>query len=347
MKKLLENHNIMLVSSPDTAEKTNAIKEELESILTLNVETYTVPYDKFADGAYNTEFKNRLSWKHIIVYADCYSDDPSGDLNSKYMFYRHILSACQQNRVDNLSIIYPCFPYSRSDKEADAGWANWSKKVPIMAPLVLDDASRHGVDSLITLDVHNNWIFSRNGIDMPNNIVNLYYKWMIEYAMRDLEKEHIEIGSTDLWWTKKIKDVAKVLSLNNFMVDKDRNKKVANSVSQVFVMQWFASINSKHIIIYDDMIDTWWTICTLIDKLTTQYSPKSITIVSPHGMFNWNALEKLEAYHKSWVLKELIISDSVSRKSLPEWITILKTHRLFANTIASLLEGTSIDRNAW
>lgn len=67
-----------------------------------------------------------------------------------------------------------------------------------MAPWVLDDAARHGVDSLITLDVHNNGIFSRNGIDMPKNIVNLYYKWMIDYAIKGLDPANVEIGSTDL-----------------------------------------------------------------------------------------------------------------------------------------------------
>lgn len=344
MKKLHDLQDLMLVSSPETQEKINAIKEHIESILSINVETYTMPYDKFADGAYNVEFKEQVSGKNIVVYADCYSDVGNGDLNSKYMFYRHILDAASRNRATTIDIIYPCFPYSRSDKEEDAWGNDISKKVPTMATRVVEDAVRHGVSNLITLDVHNQWVFATTKTPSMN-ITNLYYKWMIDYAMKDLDKENTEVWSTDLGGTKKIGEFAKVVQLNNYIAYKERDKTKPNSVKELFVEKWFSTITGKDIIVYDDMIDTWWTICELIEKLLIM-NPRSIKVVSPHWMFNGSALEKLEKYITSWKVKEIIVSDSITRESLPERITVLKTHKLFGNALISLLNGEEVYRNA-
>lgn len=342
-----DNREILLVSSPETAEKVNQIKEHLSTILTQSVATYEIPYNTFSDSAHNTEFKTKICGKHVFIYADCYSDDPSWDLPSKYMFTRQLLSACQSNRVASNNIIYPCYPYSRSDKEEDVWWNGWNKIVSIMAPRVLDDAHRHWVETFTTLDIHNQAVLSRGWIKTPNQITNLGYRRMIDYALKQLDPTNTEIGSTDEWWTKKISGLAQVLGLNNYIAFKSRDNTVANSVKQLFVEKWFAEIAWKDIIVYDDMIDTWWTICLAVEQLKKKWA-KSITIVSPHWMFNNDAIEKLERLYTAWDIRSIIISDTITRSSLPSWITVLKTNRLFANTIASLLNEQEVNINdAW
>jgi len=344
MNTIQNNQEILLVATPETIEKVTEIKHHLEDILSVDVQTYTMPYDKFADTAHNVEFKQSISGKNIFIYADCYSDDPSWDLWSKYMFHRHILSACQENRAKNINIIYPCFPYSRSDKEPEAGWNNTSKKVSIMAPWVLDDAHRHWVNSLITVDIHNQWVLSR-WWNKPQNIVNLYYKWMIDYALQWMDKNNTEIWSTDWWWTKKIEWLAQVIELNNYVAFKSRNKTEKNSVKKLFIEKGCATIHGKDIIIYDDMIDTWWTMCKVIEELKNQWA-RSIKIVSPHGMFNNNALQKIKQWVDEWIVSDVIISDTITRKNTPERVTVLKSYKLFGNTIWSLLQWNQINRNA-
>ncbi len=358
MEKLLHTQDILLICAPDTESKVIKIKEELTSLLPLDVQTYTMPYDKFADTARNTEIKDTplnesegdlhvaVQGKQVRVYADCFTDDPSADLNSKYMFYQHIIEIAKDNRAESVNIIYPCFPYWRSDKN-DGTWSkNSTKKVPTMAKKVMRDASDGFTKNLITLDIHNPAIF---GMWNDNNLkkVNLEYRWMMEYAMRDLDRTNVEIGSTDLWWSNKISNSAADQWLNNYVALKDRDKTISNTVKEVMIFPSFAQITWKDIIIYDDIIDTWGTICKVVDKII-KYKPKSIRIVAPNWMFNNDAYDKLKPYIEQNIVTEIIVSDSVTRSKTLEWVTVLPSYKLFSNAIASLLKGEQVNRNwAW
>ncbi len=349
MNKLLYSEDILLVWAPDTQDKIEAIQEELSNIININVETYTMPYKKFADWSWNTEFKEEkfegiISGKQVWVYADCFTDYEEADLNSKYMFYQHIIETAKDNRAESVNIIYPCFPYARSDKNQNIASQWRSKKVPTMAKKVMRDMSDWFTQNLVTLDIHNSAILSMWNASNLNK-TNLEYRRLMEYAMRDLDKSNVEIWSTDLWGTTKTKASANDQWLNNYAADKDRDKTIANSVKEVMIYPWHAKITGKDIIIYDDMIDTGWTICQVIEKIAAN-NPASIRIVTSHGMFNANALKKLEKYILEWTISEVITSDSITRTNSPKWITVLPTHKLFANTIGSLLQWTWVLRNA-
>ncbi len=348
MNSLLHSQDILLVAAPDTIDKANAVKKDLVWLLDIDVQTYTMPYEKFADTSWNTEFKEEefkdlVSGKQVWVYADCFSDYKGADLNSKYMFYQHIIETAKDNRAESVNIIYPSFPYARSDKNQNVWSKKKSKKVPTMAKKVMRDASDGFTKNLITLDIHNPAILWM-GNDSRLKKTNLEYRRLMEYAMRDLDKSNVEIGSTDLGGTTKIKESANDQWLNNYAADKNRDKTIPNSVKEVMIIPWFAKIKDKDIIIYDDMIDTGGTICQVIDKIHA-YWPRSIRIVASHGMFNASAVPKLKEYIEKGIVSEIIVSDSITRKNLPDWITVLPTYTLYANTIASLLQGTWVDRN--
>lgn len=334
----------MLISTPDTYAKVDQIKQELSELLWYIPEHLTHEYNQFADTSCNVELADSVRGKTVFVYADCFSDGWQWNLPSKYMMYRWILNAATKNGAGQTNIIFPCYPYARSDRQDDSGANPHAKRVAVMAPMVLQDMIGHGVDNLITLDIHNPVVLSGHS-DAKLKTINLSYAWMMDYVIQQKDKNNVEIGSTDLWWTKKIGTLAKQISLNNYIAYKERDNTKPNSVKQIFVEKAFAEITGKDIVIYDDMIDTGGTICEVVAKLQ-QYQPASISVVSPHGMFNGAALEKLGAYVQQWVIESVVVSDSITREQLPEWVTVLPAHKLFANTIASVLKWESIDYNA-
>lgn len=342
--KPMNHENLMLVSTPDTQAKVGQIKQELSELLWYTPEHLTHGYDQFADTSCNIELADSVRGKNVFVYADCFSDGWQWNLPSKYMMYRWILNAATKNGASQTNIIFPCYPYARSDRQDDSGLDAHSKRVAVMAPMVLQDMIGHGVDNLITLDIHNPVVLSGHS-DAKLKTINLSYAWMVEYVIQQKSCQNIELWSTDLWWTKKIWKLAKQLSLNSYIAYKERDNTQPNSVKQVFVEKAFAELSGRDVVVYDDMIDTGGTICEVVNRLH-EYNPKSITIVSPHGMFHGRALEKLWSYVEQWIIESVVVSDSITRSHLPEWITVLPTHKLFANTIASILQWESIDHNA-
>lgn len=55
------------------------------------------------------------------------------------MLYRHIFDAATSNGAKSINVIYPCYPYSRSDRLEDPGLDENVKRVSVMASKVIKD----------------------------------------------------------------------------------------------------------------------------------------------------------------------------------------------------------------
>jgi phosphoribosylpyrophosphate synthetase len=110
-------------------------------------------------------------------------------------------------------------------------------------------------------------------------------------------------------------------------------------------MSVYWDIEWKDVLIHDDMLDTWWTMVTLLEKMLEK-NPKSINLVITHWMFNKNAYSKLqEVIDKSnGIIKNIYISDSINKEWLPDYVKVIKSNKIITNVITNIFKWYSIDR---
>lgn len=347
--------NLMLICTPDTEKRVWAIKNELVANLQQEVEFQKVDFKKFMDTSWNPKLLESVRDKHVYFYFDYESnyDDwtVNADVNSRYMFMRWILDTLARFGAKTINLIVPMFPFSRSDKAEKIWILNTQSRKPLYAPMVMQDLKWHGVDYVFTIDIHDTSIFSAYGANRRDpKWINIPHGWVIQEWLKKhgiyipWEKLNFVIWSTDEWGTSKMKLVANDMWINNYFAFKARDFTVANKVDKLFISPGFAEIEGRDVVIYDDMIDTWWTLVKAIAEVW-KFKPKSVTVVSTHWMFNGDAKAKLQNLYDEKKLEAIYITDSVYREDLPEFVKVLDTSSIFARQIARKYLGKSLDPN--
>jgi ribose-phosphate pyrophosphokinase len=123
------------------------------------------------------------------------------------------------------------------------------------------------------------------------------------------------------------------LDLNYVMMDKTR--KVANEVDKMVII---GDVQDKDVIILDDMVDTAGTLCKAASVII-ENGAKSVMAIISHGVLSGNAYKNIN----SSVLKELVISDSLLKKDLPNNIITISIDFQIAKTIASINNNLSYE----
>lgn len=347
-----KKYNLIFIATPDTSDRVEKIQKSLTEILSEEVEMQTVPFSKFANTAWNVMIPESVRGKHVYVYADVESNYKAqellADTNSRYMFIRGILNAARKFGAKTINIIFPMYAYSRSDKWEKIWTEHTEKRTAVYANVVESDMISDGVDYIFTIDIHNPttlsqykwWKNEPNAINIPHSrVIQQWLKkmWLIEWY---------EMWSTDEWWTNKLQKLLKDMKINWYIAFKARDNVKPNTVNDLFIQKWYAEITDKDIVIYDDMIDTAWTLVTAVDKLLV-YKPKSITIIATHWLFNWPAIERLQKLYDEKKITWVCITNSVYREWLPSFINIMDTTDILARQIARKSQGKALDPNWW
>jgi len=157
------------------------------------------------------------------------------------------------------------------------------------------------------------------------------------------EQWNIVLSGADQWWDKKVSGIAKEYWLQKIIVIKDRDYSKKNSVNTIDI---YWDIEWKDILIHDDILDTWWTLCSLLEEMLKK-KPKSINIAITHWQFNGEAFEKLEKIIKKseWIIEKVYITNSINKSNLPEYVEVINTDDIIANNIFSIFQWLPIKRD--
>ena len=159
-----------------------------------------------------------------------------------------------------------------------------------------------GVDEIITTDFHTTAIegFSSNSM----TITHLESMPLISKYIESKNITDMVIVSPDLGGTKRADKLSKELNCEKAIIYKHRQ-----AHNEATAEDLIGDVDGKNCIIYDDIIDTAGTIAQAA-KLLKNKGAEKIYVCAAHGLFNGDAMEKLN----NAPIEEVIVTNSVQAK---------------------------------
>lgn len=242
----------------------------------------------FPDGEIYNRFITDVSRKDIVLVGGTHTAD---DLMQ--LFY--LASGLVDSGCHYLWIIIPFYGYSTMERAVKSGEVITAK----FNSKMLSSISKPGSGAeFILLDLHVETIcgFFENGW----RAVHLQGRPIILQMISTCRKECIAnlnavvLGSTDAGRAKHIESLAGDLQIEPFVLLKHRSENGQTKVTATS-MGSGNSIEGKNVIIYDDMIRTGGS---LIEACKAYYAAGaiSISVITTHGVFAGDAVERLKSY---------------------------------------------------
>lgn len=297
---MVESVLISLDGRQDLAESViKSINSQKKMVNTVTLDF--VNSQKFSDGELCVDFKNSIRGKRVYLLSSPNNSDEIMKLNLA-------IDAAKRAAAKEIIPILPYFPYARQDKKDQS-------RGPIGAKVIVEMIEGRGATGIITFDLHADQIQGFFNIPVTHlegkNVFDSYIAGIYdEDTILCGPDEEIVLSSCDAGGVKRVKRMVTKLKethsmdINYVVIDKVRVK--ANSVESVTII---GNVKDKHVIIIDDMVDTFGSADKAIDGLINA-GAKSVRMIASHGVLSGPALDKI-AVSK---LTELIISDSLDLK---------------------------------
>lgn len=245
---------------------------------------------KFKNGETYVNIKDNVRGKDVYLMPVS-NENVNDNLMETYLK----ADAAKRAGAAKVIAVMPNFDYARQEKRMEQG-------EPIAARLNMDLLKTSGVDEIITTDLHTPAIegFAQN--NMP--VTHLESMETMKDYFKEQGIENLIVVSPDLGGTKRADKLAKALDCDKAIVYKHRqahNEATAETL--------IGDVQGKNCILYDDIIDTAGTI-TEAAKLLKRKGANDIYVCATHGLFNGNAMQKLNEAP----IKEVIVSNSTPKK---------------------------------
>ena len=291
---------------------------------------------KFSDGELCVDFCNSIRGKRVYLLTSPNNSDEIIKLNLA-------IDAAKRAAAKEIIPILPYFPYARQDKKDQS-------RGPIGAKIMVEMIEHRGATGVITFDLHADQIQGFFNIPVTHlegkNVFDEYVASIYnENTILCGPDEEIVLSSCDAGGVKRVKRMVSKLKekhsidVNYVVIDKTRTK--ANSVENVTII---GDVKGKHVIIIDDMIDTFGSADKAVDGLIDA-GVKSVRMIASHGVLSGPALGRI-ANSK---LTQLIISDSLEL-NVPEnhpirnKIKVITLANQIAFAISSINSRTSFEK---
>ena len=278
------------------ADKASIIPSSNPTDLEYQVEKNTgiVPVDtvvkKFKNGETYVNITGNVRGKDVYIM-------PAGgnNVNDNLMETYLKADAAKRAGADRVIAILPSFDYARQEKRTEKG-------EPIAARLNMDLLKTSGVDEIITTDLHTPAIegFAPNSMKVTHiESMQLMENYITSKGIKDLV-----VVSPDLGGTKRADKLAKSLGCDKAIVYKHRQ-----AHNEATAEELIGDVTGKNCIIFDDIIDTAGTIAEA-SKLLKKKGAKDIYVCAAHGLFNGEAMKRLN----DAPVKEVIVTNSIPKK---------------------------------
>jgi len=247
---------------------------------------------EFPDGERYQRILTNVSDRDVVLVGGTISDQATLELYD-------LACALVKYGARRLDLIIPYFGYSTMERAVRSGEVVTAKtRARLLSSL--PRAARG--NRVFLLDLHSDGI--PHYFEGDITAFHVYGKPFVAKAARQLGGKDFVLASTDAGRAKWVQSLAEDLGVEAAFVFKKRLDGKRTAVTGVS-----ARVKSRHVIIYDDMIRTGGSLLSAA-KIYQAAGARIIDVISTHGLFPGDALEKLR---KSRVIRTIHVTDSHPR----------------------------------
>ncbi|MCV3754282.1 ribose-phosphate diphosphokinase [Ureaplasma zalophigenitalium] len=279
-------------------------KELGEKIATiLNTELSPIDIACFADG--EVLIKPKISVRHRRVVLIQSTSKPVNDALMELLI---AIDAMRRASAKSVNVIIPYFGYARQDRKA-------SPREPISARLVAKLIEAAGANSVLTYDIHSNQ--QQGFYDIPFDTLQGAWSLFKQYS-RDNHDDlsNVVVVAPDYGSVKRSREISMATNTGLAIVDKRRC-----GMNQIQINNILGEVKGKDCVLIDDMIDTGGTILGAA-QLVHDKGAASVTIMATHGLFNNNALQRIQKAIENKVINAVYITDTIKNPTYP-WLKVV------------------------
>lgn len=271
---------------------------------------------KFKNGEIYINIKGDMTGKDVFLMPAS-NENVNDNLMETYLK----ADAAKRAGAKRVIAVMPSLDYARQEKRTEKG-------EPIAARLNMELLKASGVDAIITTDLHTPALegFASNDL----HIEHLEAMPLMQDVIKEKGIENLVIVSPDLGGTKRADKLAKSLNCDKAIIYKHRQ-----AHNQATAEDLIGDVEGKNCILLDDIIDTAGTI-TEAAKLLKKKGANDIYIFASHGLFNGEAMEKIQQAP----VKQVVVTNSVEKKpNAIDKIGYVDISGQIADTIIKMTDG--------
>ncbi len=277
----------------------------------------------FADGEVSVSLFEPVRGEDVfIIQSTC------KPVNNNLMELLVMIDAARRASAGRITAVIPYFGYARQDRKAKS-------RDPISAKLVANLITTAGADRVLTMDLHANQI--QGFFDIPvDNLMGgpLFAKHYAKVFGKG--NDEFIVVSPDVGSVARARNFAHRLDMKMAIVDKRRER-----ANQSEVMNIIGDVRDKHVVLFDDMVDTAGSLCGAAKALVEIGGAKDVYACASHGVLSGPAVGRInESY-----IKELLLLDTIpypEDQPKCEKIKYLTVAPVFGEAITRTFKETSI-----
>ena len=273
----------------------------------------------FSDGEIWVKYEENVRGQDVFIIQS--TNGPSENIIELAL----MTDAAVRASASTVNIIMPYFGYGRQDRKDQP-------RVPISSRVMIDIFTSMGADRIVTMDLHSTQIqgFAKIPFD------HLYSRMVLMKAISDLglDPKRSVVLAPDVGSAAISQAYAKRLKMHFALIDKRRF-----APNQAKVSHLIGELDSKDVLIIDDMIDTAGTTVGAANA-AMEKGAKSVTAIATHGVLSGPAIERL----KSAPIKNLVVTDTIQipEEKILSNMKIITVADVFGAAINRIHNGESV-----
>ena len=285
----------------------------------LDVKIGKSTFRQFADGELWVKYEENIRGQDVYIIQS--TNPPAENILELVL----MIDAAVRASADRVTAVIPYFGYARQDRKDQP-------RVPISARAIMDILASVGAKRVLAMDLHSAQIQGFTHLPFDH----LYARKIILKYLKNMQPslKDIVILAPDVGRAPMAQSYAKHLGVGFALIDKRRTEP-----NKAKVLHMIGNLESKNVIILDDMIDTAGSMINA-SETAIENGAKSVISVATHGLFSDDAINRIM---KSSIEK-VIVANTVQLPKEKQFkkLEIISVAPLFANAIKNIHSGESV-----
>ncbi len=272
---------------------------------------------RFPDGEIRVRALENVRGSDVFVVQPTYA--PADNLMELLI----MIDALRRASAHTICAVIPFFGYARQDRKTRS-------REPISAKLVANLITVAGASRVIALDLHAGQI--QGFFDIPTDNLTAMLILAGYFKNKNFDTPPV-IVAPDVGSVHRATEFAKEIPHSTQAIFVKRRL----SPDEVETNRLIGDVEGKTVILVDDAIHTGGTMVSAAKEVMKR-GAKEVYACATHGIFAGNSLEKIE----NSPIKELVITDTIPHKDLPQNVKVLSVASLIGEAIKRISLHQSI-----